>query len=112
MNDLTGLVWAANLADLEVHTFLHKVPAIARPTAVAFDLDPGPPADIVTCCKVALQLKAALDTLQLRSFPKTSGSKGLQVYVPLNRPVTYEKTSSPTPWRNGCKRKLRTWWSQ
>src|ERR1039457_3208826 len=51
MNDLTSLVWAANLADLELHTFLHKVPAITRPTALAFDLDPGPPADIVTCCK-------------------------------------------------------------
>jgi bifunctional non-homologous end joining protein LigD len=92
MSDLTGLVWAANLADLEIHTFLHKVPAITWPTALAFDLDPGAPADIVTCCKVALQLKAALDALKLKSFPKTSGSKGLQVYVPLNRPVTYEKT--------------------
>jgi bifunctional non-homologous end joining protein LigD len=94
MNDLTSLVWAANLADLELHTFLHKVPAITRPTALAFDLDPGPPADVITCCKVALQLKAALDSLKLNSFPKTSGSKGLQVYVPLNRPVTYEKTKA------------------
>ena len=94
MNDLTGLVWAANLADLELHTFLHKVPAITRPTALAFDLDPGPPADIITCCQVALKLKAVLDALKLKSFPKTSGSKGLQVYVPLNRPVTYERTKA------------------
>jgi bifunctional non-homologous end joining protein LigD len=94
ISDLTGLVWAANLADLELHTFLHKVPAIARPTGLAFDLDPGSPADIVTCCKVALQLKAVLDSLKLKSFPKTSGSKGLQVYVPLNRPITYEKTKA------------------
>jgi bifunctional non-homologous end joining protein LigD len=94
MNDLPGLVWAANLADLELHTFLHKAPAIKRPTALAFDLDPGPPADIVTCCEIALQLKTLLDALKLKSYAKTSGSKGLQVYVPLNSPVTYEITKS------------------
>ena len=94
MNDLPGLVWAANLADLELHTFLHKAPAITRPTALAFDLDPGAPADIVTCCEVALQLKAVFDALHLKSFAKTSGSKGLQVYVPLNSSVTYEKTKA------------------
>lgn len=92
MNDLPGLVWAANLADLELHTFLHKAPAIERPTALAFDLDPGAPADVIACCKVALQLKALLEALKLKSFVKTSGSKGLQVYVPLNTAVTYEKT--------------------
>jgi bifunctional non-homologous end joining protein LigD len=94
MNDLAALVWAANLADLELHTFLHKVPALDRPTAVAFDLDPGPPADIMLCCEVGLRLKAAFDGLGLKSFPKTSGSKGLQIYVPLNTPVTYEKTKA------------------
>ena len=94
MNDLPGLVWAANLADLELHTFLHQAPAINRPTALAFDLDPGPPADILTCCKVGLQLKAVLDALKLKSFAKTSGSKGLQIYVPLNTSVTYEKTKA------------------
>ena len=92
MNDLAGLVWAANLADLELHTFLHKAPAIERPTSLAFDLDPGPPADILTCCEVALQLKTVLSALKLESFAKTSGSKGMQIYVPLNAPVTYEKT--------------------
>ncbi len=92
MNDLPALVWAANLADLELHTFLHKAPAITRPTAIAFDLDPGPPADIVLCCQVGLWVKALFDGLGLKSFPKTSGSKGLQVYVPLNTPVTYDKT--------------------
>ena len=70
------------------------MPAITRPTALAFDLDPGPPADVITCCKVALRLKATLDALELKGFPKTSGSKGLQVYVPLNRPVTYDKTKA------------------
>jgi bifunctional non-homologous end joining protein LigD len=94
LNELPGLVWAANLADLELHTFLHQAPAIDQPTAVAFDLDPGPPADILTCCKVGLQLKSVLDGLKLKSFAKTSGSKGLQVYVPLNTTVTYEKTKA------------------
>ena len=92
MNDLPALVWAANLADLELHTFLHKAPAISRPTAIAFDLDPGSPADIVQCCQVGLWVKTLFDGLGLKSFPKTSGSKGLQVYVPLNTPVTYEQT--------------------
>jgi bifunctional non-homologous end joining protein LigD len=92
MNDLPALIWAANLADLELHTFLHKAPAIERPMALAFDFDPGPPADIVLCCRVGLWLKELFDRHGLQSFPKTSGSKGLQVYVPLNTPVTYEQT--------------------
>src|SRR6188768_1191074 len=94
MNDLPALVWAANLADLELHTFLHRAPAIQRPTALAFDLDPGAPADIVQCCQVGLWLKEVFDSLGLECFPKTSGSKGLQVYVPLNTAVTYEKTKA------------------
>ncbi|HZQ48314.1 MAG TPA: non-homologous end-joining DNA ligase [Verrucomicrobiae bacterium] len=94
LNDLPALVWAANLADLEMHTFLHKAPAISRPTAVAFDLDPGPPADIVACCRVALALEEIFKSLKLQAFAKTSGSKGLQVYVPLNTPVTYERTKA------------------
>lgn len=92
MNDLPALVWAANLADLELHTFLHKAPALSRPTAIAFDLDPGPPADIVDCCHVGLQVRDIFQSLGLDSFAKTSGSKGLQVYVPLNTAVTYERT--------------------
>lgn len=94
MNDLPSLVWVANLADLELHTFLHRKTAITRPTMMAFDLDPGPPADIVLCCKVGLRLKGIFDTLNLESFAKTSGSKGLQIYVPLNTPTTYDKTKS------------------
>jgi len=94
MNNLPALVWAVNLADLELHVFLHLVPKINQPTAVVFDLDPGAPADILDCCRTALRLKALLDKSTLKSFPKTSGSKGLQVYVPLNRAVTYEKTKS------------------
>jgi len=94
MNDLPALVWAANLADLELHTFLHKAPALMRPTTLAFDLDPGPPADILLCCKVGLWLKTLFDALGMKSFAKTSGSKGLQVYVPLNTAVTYARTKA------------------
>jgi bifunctional non-homologous end joining protein LigD len=94
INDLPSLVWVANLADLELHTFLHRAPDVDRPTMMAFDLDPGLPADIVLCCQIALQLKAFFDELGLQLFAKTSGSKGLQVYVPLNTPTTYEKTKT------------------
>ena len=94
MNDLPALVWAANLADLELHTFLHRAPALSRPTAIAFDLDPGPPADIIQCCHVGLQVREIFAALGLESFAKTTGSKGLQVYVPLNTPVTYERTKT------------------
>lgn len=94
IDSLSALVWAANLADLELHTFLHRAPAITRPTAMAFDLDPGPPADIVLCCQVGLWLKAVFDELGLESFAKTSGSKGLQIYVPLNTATTYDKTKA------------------
>src|SRR4030095_2240744 len=68
INDLPALVWAANLADLELHTFLHRSSAVGRPTTLAFDLDPGPPADIVLCCRVGLQLKAIFDALGMESF--------------------------------------------
>jgi bifunctional non-homologous end joining protein LigD len=94
MNDLPALVWAANLADLELHTFLHRAPAITRPTALAFDLDPGEPANMVLCCQVGLWLRAIFDGVGLQTFPKTSGSKGLQVFVPLNVATTYEKTKA------------------
>lgn len=91
-NDLPTLVWAANLADLELHTSLSKCQTKERPTALVFDLDPGPPANIVECCTVALWLKEIFDAFKLQVFAKTSGSKGLQLYVPLNTPVSYEQT--------------------
>jgi bifunctional non-homologous end joining protein LigD len=94
MNDLPALIWAANLADLELHTFLHRAPAINRPTALAFDLDPGPPADIVLCCQVGLRLREIFEGLELQCFAKTSGSKGLQLFVPLNTATTYDKTKA------------------
>ena len=83
-DDLPTLVWLANLADLELHPSLSKVPEVERPTVMAFDLDPGPPAGIPECCEVALILRNALGRIGLESFAKTSGSKGIQVYVPLN----------------------------
>lgn len=92
MDDLPALVWAANLADLELHTFLHTAPKIERPNFLAFDLDPGPPADILLCCKIGLRVRDIFASLGLQSFAKTSGSKGLQIYVPLNTATTYEKT--------------------
>jgi bifunctional non-homologous end joining protein LigD len=94
MNDLPALVWAANLADLELHTFLHRAPAIETPTALAFDLDPGPPADVILCCQVALWLKEMFANLKIECFPKTSGSKGMQVYVPLNTACSYASTKA------------------
>jgi bifunctional non-homologous end joining protein LigD len=90
--DLPTLVWAANLADLELHTSLSLGKEIMRPTAIVFDLDPGPPADIVLCCQVGLWVREVFSKLGLESFAKTSGSKGLQIYVPLNTAVTYEQT--------------------
>jgi bifunctional non-homologous end joining protein LigD len=91
-DDLPTLVWLANLADLELHTSLARAEDIKRPTALAFDLDPGPPATIVECCRVGLLLEGMFSGLGLQSFAKTSGSKGLQVYVPLNGDVTYDDT--------------------
>ena len=90
--DLPTLVWTANLADLELHTSLSLGKDILRPTFVVFDLDPGPPANIVQCCQVGLWVRAIFAKLQLQSFAKTSGSKGLQIYVPLNTAVTYDQT--------------------
>jgi bifunctional non-homologous end joining protein LigD len=83
-DELPTLVWLANLADLELHPSLSKVPDVERPTIMAFDLDPGPGTGLAECCEVALLLREALSALGLESFPKTSGSKGIQVYVPLN----------------------------
>src|SRR5256714_5987549 len=90
--DLPTLVWAANLADLELHTSLSLGSDIKRPTMLVFDLDPGPPANIVQCCQVGLWVRAAFEEMGLEAYAKTSGSKGLQVYIPLNTPATYDET--------------------
>jgi bifunctional non-homologous end joining protein LigD len=92
INNAETLAWCANLGAIELHPFLHRVPEIDRPTHVAFDLDPGEGSDIFTCIEVALILKEVFDGLGLQSFPKVSGSKGIQIYVPLNTDVTYDAT--------------------
>jgi len=91
-DDLPTLVWTSNLADLELHTSLAKVDDVASPAILAFDLDPGPPATIVECAEVAVRLREIFDHLGLEAFPKTSGSKGMQVYVPLNTRTSYDVT--------------------
>src|SRR5205807_1994662 len=90
--DRPTLVWLANLADVELHTSLSLAPSPERPTMLVFDLDPGAPAGIVECCAVAQVLHGLFAQLALESFAKTSGSKGVQVYVPLNSGATYEET--------------------
>jgi bifunctional non-homologous end joining protein LigD len=92
INDLPTLVWVANLATLEIHPFLHTAARINRPTAVVFDCDPGEGANILDSARVALMLREVLQGLGLESYVKVSGSKGVQVYVPLNSPVTYDET--------------------
>jgi bifunctional non-homologous end joining protein LigD len=91
-DDLPTLVWLANLADLELHTSLSRAKPIERPTSMVFDLDPGPPADVIDCAQVALWVRELFAGLELETVVKTSGSKGLQVYVPLNTKTSYEKT--------------------
>jgi bifunctional non-homologous end joining protein LigD len=93
-DDLPTLVWLANLAALELHVPLHRAASPDRPDSVVFDLDPGPPATIVECCRVALWLAGAFEQLGLASVPKTSGSKGLQLYVPLGGTADYTATKS------------------
>jgi len=93
-DDLPTLVWLANLAALELHPSLALAKDIQCPTELVFDLDPGPPANIVQCCEVAFWLREIFEHFGLHSFPKTSGSKGLQVYVPLNTPTTFDQTKS------------------
>ncbi len=93
-NDLPTMVWIANLAGIELHPSLSLAKQMDRPTMLVFDLDPGPPADIVQCCQVGVWLREIFDHFKLQSFPKTSGSKGLQVYVPLNTPTNYDVTKS------------------
>ncbi len=89
-DDLPTLVWLANLADLELHPSLSEAEDIDRPSVMAFDLDPGAPAGLAECCEVAVILRDALNQIGLDSYAKTSGSKGLQVYVPLNTEVDYD----------------------
>jgi len=92
INDVRTLTWAANMAALELHPFLHRVPRIERPTNIVFDLDPGKKTNILQCAEVAFLLRDVLTKLRLKSFPKVSGSKGIQLYIPLNTAMTYDAT--------------------
>ena len=89
-----ALAWIGQIASLELHTSLAKTPNIAKPTMAVFDLDPGPPADMLDCIRVALHMRDVLKGLGLESFPKTSGGKGLHFYVPLNTPCTFDDTKA------------------
>src|ERR1700690_4347097 len=91
-NDLPTLVWIANLASIELPPSLALAADIATPTMIVFDLDPGPPANIVQCARVGLWVREIFEHFGLQSFAKTSGSKGLQIYVPLNTKTSYDET--------------------
>jgi bifunctional non-homologous end joining protein LigD len=93
VDEPAALVWTANMAALELHPGLQLEDDLSRPTYVVFDLDPGAPADVVQCAQVALWIRELFDHLGLQSVIKTSGSKGLQLYLPLNTPATFEDTS-------------------
>ena len=90
--DLPTLIWMAQLAALELHPSLSLGRKPEQPTVLAFDLDPGPPANVIDCCRIATRLRQLFGHLDLECFPKTSGSKGLQVYVPLNAKTSYDET--------------------
>ena len=93
--DLPTVVWLANLAALELHTPLARAGALDRPTTLVFDLDPGAPATIVECCEVGLALQGMFESLGLQCFAKTSGKKGLQLYLPLNsRDVSFDQSKA------------------
>jgi bifunctional non-homologous end joining protein LigD len=92
IDEPAGLVWAANLGAIEIHPGLAPAPGLDRPAAVVFDLDPGPPADVVTCGRLAILLRRYLAGAGLEAWVKTSGSKGLQMFVPLDGEATFEQT--------------------
>lgn len=94
VDDLPSLVWIENLASIEIHTLLATTKNLERPTMLVFDLDPGEPASLIDCLKVSLIMRDMLARLGLKTFPKTSGGKGLHFYLPLNTVVTYEQTSN------------------
>jgi bifunctional non-homologous end joining protein LigD len=92
IEDLPTLVRVANLAAIELHASLSPATEIGRPTAVVFELDPGAPADLLDCAQVAIWIRGMFEQLGLSAYSKTSGSKGMQVHVPLNTEVSYAET--------------------
>ncbi|MEA3019075.1 MAG: bifunctional non-ous end joining protein LigD, partial [Actinomycetota bacterium] len=93
LDSVAALVWSANLAALELHTTMARTTTAANPTMVVFDLDPGAPADIVDCADIGLWIRDLLAGVGLECFAKTSGSKGLQVYLPINGRTDYDHTA-------------------
>jgi bifunctional non-homologous end joining protein LigD len=104
-NDFPTLIWIANLASIELHPSLSLAQDILCPTMMVFDLDPGPPANIVQCCQVGLWLRDIFEQFGLQCYPKSSGSKGLQLYVPLNTRTSYDVTK---PFAHALARLLET----
>jgi bifunctional non-homologous end joining protein LigD len=94
VEEAATVVWLANLASIELHPTLGAAPELTRPNWVVFDLDPGAPADVLTCARVAVWARDVLGQLGVRCLVKTSGSKGLQLYMPLNTPANYDGTAS------------------
>ncbi len=94
VNDLASLIWVANLASIELHVLLSRRPEVARPTMLVFDLDPGAPADIFDSARAAFRMREMLEALNLKAFIKTSGGKGLHLYVPLNKATSFDQTKS------------------
>ena len=91
IEDRAALVWAGNMAAVEIHAPMARAVDLETPTTLVFDLDPGPRTDISTCCEIAMRIRDVLDAVDLQGCCKTSGSKGLQLYVPLNTPgVTHD----------------------
>jgi bifunctional non-homologous end joining protein LigD len=94
VNDEPTLIWVANLASLELHVLLSTARDLDRPTAVAFDFDPGPGCDILDCARLALEVRDLLKRIKLKSWAKTSGGKGLHLYVPLNSAARFADTKN------------------
>lgn len=93
LDSIAALAWTANLAALEIHSPMARCGDIDSPTMLVFDLDPGEPATVTECAVVALEIREVLESVGLESFAKTSGSKGLQLYAPLNTPHTHDHAS-------------------
>lgn len=93
-NDVRTLAWISSAGGVELHPFLHRISNLDQPVEIVFDLDPGAGATILDTCRVAVILRDALAAIKLQSFAKASGSKGVQVYVPLNTPASHDQTET------------------
>jgi bifunctional non-homologous end joining protein LigD len=94
VNDLPSLLWVVNLATVELHPFLGAAPEVDRPAVAVFDLDPGPPAGLIHCCAIALRIRETLRQLRLTAWPKSSGTRGLHLYIPVEAGLSYAETKA------------------